>query len=93
MQAAVAGHPNAGEVGRYVDLSYHILANPASTRAFKAEKAMYGSMKYAPFTKRGENKQGFYLSELHEQLATIFIDAAIAANPTDITLLTLKNNI
>ena len=93
LQAAVAGHPNAGEVGRYVDLSYHILANPASTRAFKAEKAMYGSMKYAPFTKRGENKQGFYLSELGEQLATIFIDAAIAANPTDITLLTLKNNI
>lgn len=93
LQAAVAGHPNAGEVGRYVDLSYHILDNPASTRAFKAEKAMYGSMKYAPFTKRGENKQGFYLSELGEQLATIFIDAAIAANPTDATLLTLKNNI
>ena len=60
-----------GEVGRYVDLSYHILANPASTSEFKAEKAMYGSMEYAPSTKRGENKQGFYLSELGEQLATL----------------------
>ena len=54
---------------------------------------MYGSMKYDPSTKRGENKQGFYLSELHEQLATIFIDAAIAVNPTYTTLLTIKNNI
>ena len=63
-RAAGTGHPNAGEVGRYVDLDYHILDNPASTSAFKAEKAMYGSIKYGPFTKRGENKQGFYLSEL-----------------------------
>ena len=93
LQAAVAGHPAAGIVGRYVELSYHILDNPASTGAFKAEKAMYGSMKYGPFTKHGDNKQGFYLSELHEQLATIFIDAAIAANPTDATLLTLKKHI
>ena len=93
MQAAVAGHPNAGEVGRYVDLSYHILDTPADTSTLKAEKAKYGSMTYGPFEVTGNNKQGFYLSELHEQLATIFIDAAIAANPTDITLLTLKNNI
>lgn len=93
LQAAVAGHPAAGIVGRYVELSYHILDNPANTGAFKAEKAMYGSMKYGPFTKHGDNKQGFYLSELHEQLATIFIDAAIAANPTDATLLTLKKHI
>ena len=93
LQAAVAGHPNAGEIGRYVELSYHILDNPASTGAFKAEKAMYGSMKYGPFTVHGNNKQGFYLSELHEKLATIFIDAAIAANPSDATLLTLKNHI
>ena len=93
LQAAVAGHPNAGEVGRYVNLSYHILANPASTSGFKAEKAKYGSMKYGPFTVHGNNKQGFYLSELHEQLAIIFIDAAIAANPSDATLQTLKNHI
>ena len=93
LQAAVAGHPNAGEVGRYVDLSYHILTNPTSTSGFKAEKAAYGSMKYGPFTVHGNNKQGFYLSELHEQLATIFINAAIAANPSDSTLLTLKNHI
>ena len=93
LQAAVAGHPAAGIIGRYVELSYHILDNPASTSEFKAEKAAHGSMKYGPFDVNGNNKQGFYLSELHEQLATIFIDAAIAANPTDITLLTLKNNI
>ena len=93
LQAAVTGHPNAGEVGRYVELSYHILATPADTSSLKAEKATYGSMTYGPFTVHGNNKQGFYLSELHEQLATIFIDAAIAANPSDATLLTLKNNI
>ena len=66
---------------------------PASTSEFKAAKAAHGSMKYGPFDVNGNNKQGFYLSELHEQLATIFIDAAIAANPTDTTLLTIKNNI
>lgn len=93
LQAAVAGHPAAGIVGRYVELSYHILDNPANTGAFKAEKALYGSMKYGPFTKHGDNKQGFYLSELHDQLATIFIDAAIAANPTDATLVTFKSHI
>ena len=93
LQAAVAGHPNAGEVGRYVDLSYHILDTPEDTSTLKAEKAKYGSMTYGPFEVTGNNKQGFYLSELHEQLATIFIDAAIAANPTDTTLLTIKNNI
>ena len=89
----MAGHPAAGIIGRYVELSYHILDNPASTSEFKAEKAAHDSMKYGPFDVNGNNKQGFYLFELHEQLATIFIDAAIAANPTDITLLTLKNNI
>lgn len=93
LQAAVAGHPDAGKVGRYVDLSYHILSTPADTSGLKAEKALYGSMKYGPFTKDGNNKQGFYLSELHDQLATIFIDAAIAANPTDATLVTLKSHI
>lgn len=93
LQAAVAGHPDAGKVGRYVDLSYHILSTPADTSGLKAEKALYGSMKYGPFTKDGNNKQGFYLSELHDQLATIFIDAAIAANPADATLVTLKSHI
>ncbi len=93
LQAAVAGHPDAGKVGRYVELSYHILATPADTSGLKAEKAMYGSMKYGPFTKGGNNKQGFYLSELHDQLATIFIDAAIAANPADTTLVTFKSHI
>ena len=93
LQAAVAGHPNAGKVGRYVELSYHILATPAETSSLKAEKAAYGSMTYGPFDVNGNNKQGFYLSELHDQLATIFIDAAIAANPKDATLLTLKNHI
>lgn len=93
LQAAVAGHPAVGKVGRYVELSYHILKTPADTSGMKAEKAMYGSMKYGPFTKDGDNKQGFYLSELHEHLATIFIDAAIAANVGDATLLTIKNNI
>lgn len=93
LRAAVAGHPDAGKVGRYVELSYHILKTPADTSSMKTEKAMYGSMKYGPFTKDGDNKQGFYLSELHDHLATIFIDAAIAANPGDMTLLDIKKEI
>ena len=93
LQAPVADHPAAGKIGRYVELSYHILGTPANTSGLKAEKSMYGSMKYGPFTKHGENKQGFYLSELHEQLATIFIDVAIAANPGDMTLVDIKKEI
>ncbi len=93
LQAAAAGHPNAGEVGRYVELSYHILETPTSTRGMKLEKAKYGSMKYGPFDKNGDNKRGFYLSELDDHLATIFIDATIKANPGDPTLLTIKSEI
>ena len=93
LQAAVAGHPNAGEVGRYVELSYHFLATPSDTSGLREEKAKYGSVRYGPFTRDGYNKQGFYLSELHEKLATIFIDIAIADNPADATLVTLKSHI
>ena len=38
-KAAVAGHPDAGKIGRYVELSYHILKNPADTSGLKVEKA------------------------------------------------------
>ena len=63
------------------------------TEEFKREKSIYGSIPYGPFTIYGNNKEGFYLSELPDKLAKIFIDAAIAANPDDQTLVTFKNNI
>lgn len=92
-KAATTGHPNEGIVGRYVELSYHFLENPADTSDLKAEKIAYGSMKYGPFEVTGKNKEGFYLSELADAIAKVFIDAAIAANPSDVELLTFKNNI
>lgn len=92
-KAATLGHPNCGEVGRYAELSYHFLSNPADTSVLKAEKIAYGSMKYGPFEKTGKNKEGFYLSELADKLALAFIDAAIAANPSDVALLDFKKEI
>lgn len=87
------GHPNCGEVGRYAELSYHFLSNPADTSGLKAEKIAYGSMKYGPFEKTGKNKEGFYLSELADKLALAFIDAAIASNPADVVLRDFKKEI
>ena len=92
-KAPVLGHPCAGIVGRYVELSYHILDNPADTSGLKAEKIAYGSMKYGPFEKTGKNKEGFYLSEVADELATAFIDAAIASNPGDAVLADIKKEI
>lgn len=80
---ATPGHSRAGVVGRYIKLSYHFLDNPAETSHLKSLKAEHGSMKYGPFDKNGNNKQGFYLSELDNVIADAFIRAAIAANPTD----------
>lgn len=80
------GHECEGIEGRYVDLAYHFLENPTGTKVFKEEKKKYGSMKYGPFEKTSKNKQGFYLSEVSDELAKIFIDAAIADNPTDVDL-------
>jgi hypothetical protein len=59
----------------------------------KAEKIDYGSMKYGPFEKTGKNKEGFYLSELADEIATVFMDAAIAANPTDADLPVFRSKI
>lgn len=92
-KAPVLGHPRAGVVGRYVELSYHILDNPADTSGLKAEKVTYGSMKYGPFERTGKNKEGFYLSEVSDELAKVFIDVAIAANPGDSVLADFKKEI
>ena len=91
--APSADHPYDGQVGRYVESKYHILTNPANTSAFKYEKIEHGSYEYGPFDKNGQNKQGFYLSELREKLAEIFIDAAIKANPGDQYLLDIQKEI
>lgn len=93
IKAPVSGHPNAGEDGRYVELNYHFLDVPADTSSLKAEKVKYGSMKYGPFEKTGKNKEGFYLSEVADELAMAFIDAAITANPHDKILLDIKSEI
>lgn len=92
-KVAEVDNTNYGKTGRCVDLDYHIISNPADTTALKAEKAKYGSATYAPFEVTGKNKQGFYLSELNEQLAILFIDAAITANPSDVELVALKSMI
>ena len=93
LKAPPIGHPNAGTVGRYVELRYYILENAADTKCLKNEKATYGSKKYGPFDKNGDNKQGFYLSELHDNIAKLFIEAAIQANPSNEFLLEIKNRI
>lgn len=92
-KAATLGHPNCGIIGRYVELSYHFLDNKADTSGLKTEKVKYGSMKYGPFEKTGKNKEGFYLSELADELASAFVEAAIAANPTDAKLRDFRNKI
>lgn len=92
-KAATLGHPNYGEVGRYAELSYHFLDNPADTSGLKNEKVTYGSMKYGPFEKTGKNKEGFYLSELADELALAFVEAAITANPSDSGLFDFKKKI
>ncbi len=92
-KAAVEGHINAGEKGRCVELSYHILETPVSTKDMKADKAKYGTGEYGAFDRNGNNKQGVYISGLGEQLAQIFIDAAIKENPNDAMLLTIKSEI
>ena len=79
--------------GRLVPLSYHFLSCPASTEPLRMQKASLGQIKYAPFDKNGKNKQGFYLSELPDDLALAFIDVAIAANPGDADLLEYKKEI
>ena len=93
LKEPVPDHHGAGIVGRYVELSYHILDNPADTSGLKEEKITYGSMKYGPFEKTGKNKEGFYLSEVADELAKVFIDAAIAANPEDAVLVDFKKEI
>lgn len=85
--------PDGRREGRLVWLSYHFLANPASTVPLTAMKASLGQIKYAPFDRNGKNKQGFYLSELPDNLALAFIDAAIAANPGDQDLIVFRNEI
>lgn len=92
-KAATAGHHSSGEIGRYVELSYHFLNNPADTSGLKKEKIAFGSKKYGPFDRKGQNKQGFYLSELSDDLALAFINEAIASNPSDQDLITIKSKI
>lgn len=84
------GHVSYGIEGRSVDTVYHVLSTKVDTSKLKRDKASYGSVKYGPFDKRGNNKQGFYLSELNENLASIFIDACIKTNPGDKYLLDIK---
>lgn len=93
LKAALPGHPSVGEIGRYVDLSYHFLESPADTTGLKEEKTKYGSQKYGPFEVTGKNKEGFYLSELADEIAKAFINEAIKDNPNDSELLEFKNKI
>lgn len=59
------------------------IAHLKKEAAEKDEKVQYGSMKYGPFEVTGKNKQGFYLSELADELALAFVDKAIQYNASD----------
>lgn len=91
IKAPAAGHPNAGKLGNYVALKYHVLENSVDTKDLKDEKIKYGSYQYGPFETTGKNKEGFYLSELTNELANVFIDRAISKNSSDAYLLNIKN--
>jgi len=81
------------EKGRLVWVDCHLLEKQASTYDLKDKKILYGSYKFGPFDVNGKNKEGFYLSELSENLAKIFLEEAISVNGSDDILKEYYNKI
>jgi len=71
--------------GRAVKLDYQApcpLTNPVPTKTYKQEiMRICRNMKYSPFDKDGNGNMG-YLYELPKELAKIFAQGVIAANPS-----------
>ena len=66
--------------GRRVDLKYLVFENPIKTADFVYEILEYCRVKYSPFDRDGNGNMG-YLYELNQELAKVFLRAAVKSNP------------
>lgn len=66
--------------GRRLDCDYIMLKNPIKTANYIADILRLCNTKYSPFNKYGTGNMG-YLYEIHREMAKIFLDAAVSANP------------
>lgn len=66
--------------GRKLDTDYIMLEHPIKTANYIADIIRLCNTKYSPFNKYGTGNMG-YLYEIHREMAKIFLDAAVSANP------------
>lgn len=66
--------------GRRLDCDYIMLDSPIKTANYIDDILRLCNTKYAPFNKYGTGNQG-YLYEIHREMAKIFLNAAVSANP------------
>lgn len=66
--------------GRRVDCDYILLDNPIKTADYIGDILRLCNTKYSPFNKYGTGNQG-YLFEINREMAKIFLEAAVTANP------------
>lgn len=66
--------------GRKLDCNYIMLDCPIKTADFVSDIVRLCNTMYSPFNKNGTGNMG-YLYELNRELAKIFLNAAVIANP------------
>ena len=66
--------------GRRLDCDYIMLDAPIKTANYIPDIIRLCNTKYSPFNKYGTGNMG-YLYEIHREMAKIFLDAAVSANP------------
>lgn len=66
--------------GRRVDCDYTYIQRPIKTSTLAKDIIRYCGVKYAPFDRDGNGNMG-YLFEINRDLAKIFINASLKANP------------
>ena len=66
--------------GRRLDCDYIMLDSPIKTANYIDDILRLCNTKYSPFNKYGTGNQG-YLYEIHREMAKIFLNAAVSANP------------
>ena len=66
--------------GRKLDCEYIMLNNPIKTANYIPDIIRLCNTKYSPFNKYGTGNMG-YLYEIHREMAKIFLNAAVSANP------------
>lgn len=69
------------QTGRRVDCEYLVLEQPIKTADYRDDILRICNVKYAPFDKDGNGNMG-YLYELNRELAQIFMEGIIKANPS-----------